>query len=526
MIAAFVAAAARRRGVANGDAVALAVCARCGVGVGVGSVDDRGWPASAGDGRRGGGAVALGSNARRPLSSWSAPIVEGAATGFVALQSASGLPWWATIPLATVAARAAMFPLAMAQGRAIAAHATIARHELARLNREREEGADGSDLPPASWGRVMQAWRDRSREVGAPSALAWIAAPMAVQIGAFVTISATLRFMALSGAHGFDSGGLLWFTNLALPAFDYAHVALPMGYVGVVGPMALGALNHYNLRRALVPPDPPSPSPSLSASPSAGAARTALAAKVFVEVWTLPMVLLSCAVPHAVLLHWTASGVFSAIQAHGLQHPYVRTALRSALRRYSGAAPPSKAPKAIDSKALLELDAIAREGGQGGAADGKGEEEEKEEGGGGPAVAEAAQSFVVDADSVSSYAQADRLAHHFLGKEDWVRAHKMFIIAATKAPNAASPEVVRAFVGAALALDGMGRGAEAVELLEQAVSKDPKNVQAMLCIASIQSRAGEEEQASTWLTRAEAVDGRVASAFKGKETDSDPDTPR
>ena len=73
------------------------------------------------------------------------------------------------------------------------------------------------------------------------------------QVPVFITAVWAVRHMAVSHWLGFDTGGTLWFENLTQPALDAAHMAAPMGPMGVVLPASVVMLMLMNIDSAFTP---------------------------------------------------------------------------------------------------------------------------------------------------------------------------------------------------------------------------------------------------------------------------------
>lgn len=58
------------------------------------------------------------------------------------VHTASGLPWWASIPLATVALRVALFPLSL-KARAASTHAELLHQSVQQVTMGRFDAEDG-----------------------------------------------------------------------------------------------------------------------------------------------------------------------------------------------------------------------------------------------------------------------------------------------------------------------------------------------------------------------------------------------
>lgn len=144
-------------------------------------------------------------------------------------QTATQVPWWLTIIGSSLALRAALFPLTVTQLRKASLFARV-----------------GSQLPPpvpppgsgqtlASQYRIFT---KRRLELGAPSP-AWLIAVPLIQVPLFIYWIVSVRQMAMAGHPGFDTGGILWFTDLTVPV---------QGALGSLFPVIVAATYFTNLQ--------------------------------------------------------------------------------------------------------------------------------------------------------------------------------------------------------------------------------------------------------------------------------------
>lgn len=223
------------------------------------------WPGSLAD------AVAAAS----PIERWGDtgafdPITFGTSLWELA-HGATGLPWWATIPAATLALRAALLPLTL-KARAATLNFALLREADAtsralweRLESEQQAAAAAStsgrssdsstsstsssiaNSGAAGGGKPLTRAQLRRRYLeymrrhhGAPS-LWWYTGNALVQVNAFLAMSAALRQMSAVGWPGLEAGGVGWFADLTRPAVEWGTWATAHGVAGAALPLAVFA---------------------------------------------------------------------------------------------------------------------------------------------------------------------------------------------------------------------------------------------------------------------------------------------
>jgi len=215
-----------------------------------------------------GSAVASGSDALLQFAAAS-PIDHVAASSFnpivlgtsvwEVMHSVTGLPWWASIPLTTLALRTALLPLTLkARGAtinfALMRQATATSHALwDRMQQEQQQASTSGSSRPASSSIGGGGGKNRSltknqltkryllymrKQHGTPS-LWWYTANALVQVNVFLSMSAALRQMSTVAWPGFESEGLFWFVNMTKPAVEWGTWATGYGVAGALLPLAV-----------------------------------------------------------------------------------------------------------------------------------------------------------------------------------------------------------------------------------------------------------------------------------------------
>jgi hypothetical protein len=193
---------------------------------------------------------------------------------------ATGLPWWASIPLTTLALRGLLLPLTLKARAATVNFALMQQASAAgRALRERmaseavaaaapggsstgqaasssssssESSSSTSDtstststsstatidsLPTAR--QLSARYLDYMRKHHGVPSLWWYAGNAAAQVNVFLAMSAALRQMAAVSWPGFESEGLLWFADMTAPAVQWGTWATAYGAAGALLPLAV-----------------------------------------------------------------------------------------------------------------------------------------------------------------------------------------------------------------------------------------------------------------------------------------------
>lgn len=155
------------------------------------------------------------------VGSWHAFVydsvpVQGMQAALEAVHATTGLPWWASIALSTLAFRAALLPVVRYQARALARLAG-AGPMLAALNQALSQRLD--KIRPGDVTSTTEACRAYAGGCSAAlkaqrvSLAAAVASPL-VQLPVFVTFALANRRMIDTAVPGLDSGGVWWFEDL------------------------------------------------------------------------------------------------------------------------------------------------------------------------------------------------------------------------------------------------------------------------------------------------------------------------
>ncbi len=147
---------------------------------------------------------------------YDAAPVQGMQALLEAVQATTGLPWWASIALSTLAFRTALLPVVRYQARALARLAG-AGPMLMALNQALSARLD--KIKPGDVGSTTEACRAYAAGGSAAlkahqvSLLAAVAPPL-VQLPVFVTFALANRRMIDHAVPGLEAGGLAWFEDL------------------------------------------------------------------------------------------------------------------------------------------------------------------------------------------------------------------------------------------------------------------------------------------------------------------------
>ncbi|KAJ1449621.1 60Kd inner membrane protein-domain-containing protein [Pelagophyceae sp. CCMP2097] len=164
---------------------------------------------------------------QRPFGAVAA-VVEG-----LTAAHGAGVPWYAVIVGTSVAVRLTLLPVTLLARRA-AKRLAAAGPEMSKLNtlvvdalKQRKDNEERTRIA-ALWASGIHS--TLKKHPGSNPMVALFLAP-AVHIPTFITLALAVR--QLVGAEGFDTGGLLWFTDLGPPDTALAVMAVAGGYANL-----------------------------------------------------------------------------------------------------------------------------------------------------------------------------------------------------------------------------------------------------------------------------------------------------
>ena len=207
----------------------------------------------------------------------------------------SGLPWWGTIALATVAVRVALLPLMIKIQRNNAKLMNINPDVTRIMDNLKAAQAQGDTLATGKYSQEIQNLFKRNdchpmKSMGLPL----------IQMPVMISFFMAIRGMAELPVPGLSNEGLLWFQDLAEKDPYYI---LPV--VSAAGVMAV-----------------------LEAGTEAGAANPqSKGMKNVFRALTLVMVPFTAWMPSGVFVYWITSNFFSIGQILALKNPSIRSAL-------------------------------------------------------------------------------------------------------------------------------------------------------------------------------------------------------
>lgn len=145
----------------------------------------------------------------------------------------TGLPWWATIMVATVIIRTALTPLIIKVQRTSAKMHNIS-HKTKPLQEEMMRLKNDGDMVGAQ--KTMMKLRDEYKKEGVHPLGGLVAL---VQAPVFISFFFGLKAMAELPVPGFETGGLYWFTDLTQA--DPTYILPILANLGMLGVMEVGA---------------------------------------------------------------------------------------------------------------------------------------------------------------------------------------------------------------------------------------------------------------------------------------------
>uniref|UniRef100_A0A0E0A5P4 Uncharacterized protein n=1 Tax=Oryza glumipatula TaxID=40148 RepID=A0A0E0A5P4_9ORYZ len=212
----------------------------------------------------------------------------------------TGIPWWITISLSTVAMRLLILPVLITQIKKAA--------KIGELLPELPP-----PFPPPLSGRSFRdqfsLYQKKRRELGCPSFL-WNWAYFSIQFPCFILWMSTIRTMCLSNHPGLDNGGILWFHNLT---------EFPHGSSGLVFPTLVAGLHYLNIQIAFH-------GTHTKHYPGIFGVL-AKYYRVYLEILTIPLFLIGYVIPQGSLVYWTTNGLITVAQQLSLKNDAVKKVL-------------------------------------------------------------------------------------------------------------------------------------------------------------------------------------------------------
>ncbi|GMH34191.1 hypothetical protein BSKO_02025 [Bryopsis sp. KO-2023] len=242
------------------------------------------------------------------------------------LHGMSGLPWWATIPLAATAIRTAMLPITIQQIRSSASTFALLRESMkvskAMEGRNEQPNSDPpSDTKKTDRRQVIGIFNQLRRAVGAPHPI-WIVASPLIQIPVFISSVMAVRRMSLSDWPGFSTEGALWFTDLTQHAADWATMTAPMGISGGVLPLAVTVSYLASIEVAFK-------GGRIGANTKDPVAAMAVRVlKIVLEWISIPVLVISFQLPQGTLLYWLTNSLYSIGSNLAFSQPFIRKSLQ------------------------------------------------------------------------------------------------------------------------------------------------------------------------------------------------------
>ncbi|MEW5317121.1 MAG: hypothetical protein WDW38_008448 [Sanguina aurantia] len=203
------------------------------------------------------------------------------------VHTASGLPWWASIPLATVALRVALFPLSL-KARAASTHAELL-HQSVQQARAAADGLDGSTAKSLGRVKLVRRIYQQLRATHQPPAIKWYITNTLIQVPIFLALTSALRQMSTGMWPGLSTEGLPFYTDLTSPAVFLETMSTPFGSAGAVLPLAI-TLAYINI----VDRSSGGQSPGINTA---------------MKILGIPVYGLSLLQPHATLLFWLTTAL-------------------------------------------------------------------------------------------------------------------------------------------------------------------------------------------------------------------------
>ncbi|TPX62391.1 hypothetical protein PhCBS80983_g00461 [Powellomyces hirtus] len=233
-----------------------------------------------------------------------------------AVYVSTGLPWWATIMVATIMIRIALTPLTLRVQRTAAKMHNISHVTKPLQDEMQKHKAAGNMVQVQATWKKLQA-EHKKADVN-PFGGLWAL----VQAPVFMAFFFGLKAMAELPVPGFQTGGLAWFTDLTLA--DPTYVLPVLANLGMLAVMEFGA---------------------------DVAGQQAKGMKMFMRFALLVSVFVTAYLPSAIFMYWISTNLFSLLQALALKRPAMRRLCNIPMMNSSIIVP----PKSISSVSKLPI---------------------------------------------------------------------------------------------------------------------------------------------------------------------------
>ncbi|TPX34236.1 hypothetical protein SmJEL517_g03088 [Synchytrium microbalum] len=208
----------------------------------------------------------------------------------------SGVPWWGTIMIATLAVRFALFPLVVYQQRNAAKMNNI-KPQLEELTARRNKATQDGDEMEKSKALQETANLFKANNV---NPFGMMGPPLA-QIPIFISFFFALRAMSELPVPGFDVGGILWFTDLT--QCDPYYVLPVVATISMMGVLEISTMQ------------------AQGSQPAAQAATM----KTVMRIMLILGGIFTANFPAGVFMYWIATNAFTWGSVLLLRQPKVRT---------------------------------------------------------------------------------------------------------------------------------------------------------------------------------------------------------
>ncbi|BBN03391.1 hypothetical protein MPTK1_2g23140 [Marchantia polymorpha subsp. ruderalis] len=417
------------------------------------------------------------TNESLATSIWS--ILRLPADGVVVLvdgvHNMTGAPWWLTIVGSTLAFRATIFPFT-----------------ITYIKKSAQFASSISLLPPIrpppesgkTFAEQYRVFTKRRLELGVPSPF-WAIAGLA-QAPLFLYWIIALRGMAMASHPGFETGGVLWFSNLTVPV---------QGALGALFPTLVALTYFINVQVSF-----------RTMKPSNDV--TGFFMKIYqwwLEAMTIPLFLMGFYLPQGVFMYWLTNNTFNLLQSLALQNESFRSTfglpLLSEMEKLRSKQQSQSAESESINPELLDLDGL---------------------------LSAATQCVANDRDleavnllkfALEKYPDEPE-AYNVYGmlhikKRQWSEALEYYSLVISKARD--DPPRITALMGSGIALYNQGRRGEAVDvmrpLMDMNVPEEPvlrvKYLRALVTLSSAMSQEGLKDEALSVLEAAAKWDSSI-----------------
>lgn len=352
--------------------------------------------------------------------------------------------------------------------------------------------------------RILTQFTKLRIQYNAPHPL-WIIASPLIQLPVFITAMGSVRKMSISEWPGFETGGMLWFSNLTLPALDLTQLSTPLGMYGIILPCIITVSMFANIQSAFGG----SSSKAVTTPHTSSNGWVLDIVRVAMEWALVPMLIISLQLPQGTLCYWSTSSFLALTQNQLLRLSSVRSKLGlSNTHSFLAEITPSIEDSSSSSSSQSEVDARLFQQ----AAEYRSKND----------ITKAIKALVVLEDTGQAASSRNKacfvLGQLYALQKKWSHS-EVYYMKAAHGDAVGSHQQARSLFGAAVAMHMQGKDEESIEAFQKcaecAASRELK-ARALVAQASLLEKQGSVELSRTILQKAALLEPKIEKLYLKK----------